>query len=301
MAMELASRLSDLRRLRHELLLGRSARLGRRPRLGFVPTMGALHAGHASLIRQMVAQCDVSAVSIFVNPRQFGPGEDLSRYPRPLEDDLELCAECGVELVFTPDPAEVYPPGFQTQVRLPALAERWCGASRPGHFDGVATVVLKLLELLRPDCAYFGEKDFQQLRLITQMVLDLGIETEITPSPTLREADGLALSSRNSYLSAAERSSAPQLHAALQAARGSFSAGERDPAVIEAVGRALLEYPGSPWQLDYFALVDSASLEPVTAARNGQRLLAAARLGQTRLIDNIALGAEGQPQSGEER
>ncbi len=283
---------AQLRELRREIVLGRSARLGRRPRVGFVPTMGALHEGHASLLRRMKVECDVCIASIFVNPLQFGPSEDLERYPRPLQADLDICAECGCDLVFTPDAGSMYPPGFQTSVRLPDLGSRWCGASRPGHFDGVATVVLKLFELTQPDRAYFGEKDFQQLRIIQQLSADLGLQLEVEGCPIVREADGLALSSRNAYLSAEERQTAPQLQQALQAMQQHFRSGERSSARLIEDGLHLLSWTegGNPlWQVDYLAIVEPLSLEPLETIEGPARVLAAAWLGRTRLIDNVEL------------
>ncbi|MCC7477237.1 pantoate--beta-alanine ligase [bacterium] len=291
---ELARSISQFRGLRREIVLGRSAGLGRRPRIGFVPTMGALHEGHASLLAQMREDCDVRIASIFVNPLQFAAGEDLDRYPRTLEADLELCAAQGVELVLAPEPAEMYPAGFQTRVQLPGLAQRWCGASRPGHFDGVATVVLKLFELVQPDLAYLGRKDYQQLRIIQQMAADLSLQTEVIGCPIVREADGLALSSRNSYLSEDERAAAPQLSRALEEMRAHFLSGEKDSARLIADGLHKLSWTegGNPrWQVDYLAIVDPLSLEPVATASEGDVLLAAAWLGRTRLIDNMELGA----------
>ena len=201
--------------------------------VGLVPTMGALHAGHVSLIDAARAADGFVVVSIFVNPTQFGPKEDLSRYPRPLERDLEMCGAAGVDLVFTPDAATMYPPGFRTFVEVNELSDVLEGASRPGHFRGVATVVLKLFNLVQPDRAYFGQKDAQQVRIIRQMVRDLNVPVEVVVRPTVREPDGLALSSRNQYLDAEQRRKAVALNEALEEAEATIRAGERDPVVIE--------------------------------------------------------------------
>src|SRR6516165_6920371 len=196
--------------------------------VGMVPTMGALHEGHLALVRRARAECDAVAVSIFVNPTQFGPNEDLNRYPRPLQRDLELCEKNGVDLVFHPQPAVMYPPDYHTFVEVTGLQDVLCGASRPGHFRGVATVVLKLFNLVQPDRAYFGQKDAQQVRVIQRMVTDLNVPVEVRVCPIVREADGLALSSRNDYLEAEERRRATMLYRALTEARRRIEAGERD-------------------------------------------------------------------------
>ncbi|HMP01012.1 MAG TPA: pantoate--beta-alanine ligase, partial [Gemmatales bacterium] len=201
-------------------------------RIGFVPTMGALHAGHASLIDLARAQAGFVVVSIFVNPAQFGPNEDFAAYPRPLEADLEVCQQHGADLAFVPSVAEIYPPGFQTFVEVADLERRWEGEQRPGHFRGVATVVLKLFNLVRPDVAFFGQKDAQQCRVVEQMVADLAVPVQIVIGPTIREADGLALSSRNVYLTPEQRRRAPALWQALNKGKELIESGERQAAVV---------------------------------------------------------------------
>ncbi len=257
--------------------------------IGFVPTMGALHAGHQSLIQRARAECDVVIASIFVNPLQFGANEDLSRYPRDLAGDQALLAAAGADALFITTPAEMYPPGFDTHVVPGTLAESLCGASRPGHFRGVLTVVAKLFHLVAPHVAYFGQKDFQQARLLQRMVVDLDFDLTVRMLPTLREVDGLAMSSRNRYLSAAERSQAPALQQALQAVRAAFDRGERSTTALAAVGRAALAST-SAFRLDYFEVRDDESLAVPERLGNGGVVAAAAFLGATRLIDNLLLG-----------
>jgi len=255
--------------------------------LALVPTMGYLHEGHLSLIREGRARAQRVAVSIFVNPAQFGPNEDLARYPRDLEGDVRKCGEAGASLVFAPeDPAEIYPPGFQTWVEVEELSQGLCGASRPGHYRGVATVVCKLLSLFRPQVALFGEKDYQQLKVIERMARDLEIAawTEIVGVPTVREADGLALSSRNAYLSAEERVRALSLSAALRAAAALHEGGERDASRLIAAARD--ELSDKVDRVEYVELVDADSLQPVQTVGGKVCLLIAAFVGKTRLIDN---------------
>ncbi len=259
--------------------------------IGFVPTMGALHAGHARLIETAAQHTQTVVVSIFVNPTQFGPHEDFDRYPRTLEADLEVCSRAGASLVFAPDATQVYPTGPNaTGVEVPHLGDVLCGAHRPGHFKGVATVVLKLLNIVSPDIAFFGEKDFQQLAIIRRMVADLNVPVEIRGVATVREPDGLALSSRNRYLSPADRRVAPVLWQALQAAATAARRGEDEPDAIRQILRATLE-SHSRVKLQYAEVVDAETLrsprrfEPQREAR----ALVAAYLGSTRLIDNIAL------------
>jgi pantoate--beta-alanine ligase len=260
--------------------------------VGLVPTMGALHEGHASLIRQARAATGYVVVTIFVNPTQFGPHEDLTRYPRPLETDLATCAACGADLAFVPSVETIYPPGFRTFVEVTGLQDVLEGASRPGHFRGVATVVLKLFNMVQPDVAWFGQKDGQQVRIIRQLVRDLDVPVEIRVGPTVREADGLALSSRNQYLDATARRHAPVLAAALEAARARITAGERDAAVIgRAMGDRIAATPGAV--LDYAAVVDADTLQPVTRLQGPILLAIAVRFGSTRLIDNIPVTVEG--------
>lgn len=258
--------------------------------LGFVPTMGALHAGHRALLDRMRAECDHAVCSIFVNPAQFGPNEDLARYPRPVEADLALCEAAGVDAVFLPERDEIYPAGSYTTINVSGLDDILEGAARPGHFAGVALIVTKLFNIVQPQRAYFGEKDYQQLCVIRRLTADLNLPMEIVPCPTVREADGLALSSRNVYLSSDERASAPRLHEALLAVRHTYLAGERDPARLVAAGATLLARArAARFELDYLVVVDSRTLAAVPEAYDDCRVLVAARLGSTRLIDNIPL------------
>ncbi|WP_091611619.1 pantoate--beta-alanine ligase [Micromonospora mirobrigensis] len=261
------------------------ARAGLTGTVGVVMTMGALHAGHETLLRAAREQADHVVVTIFVNPLQFGPNEDFDRYPRTLETDLEICRRAGADLVFAPSVADMYPNG-QPTVRLHPgpLGEDLEGLSRPGFFHGVLTVVMKLLQLTRPDLAFFGEKDYQQLTLVRRMVRDLDVPVEIVGVPTVREPDGLALSSRNRYLSPAERQVALTLSAALRAGASAAARGEDAGAVLAAAHRAF-DSPGA--RLDYLVLTD-ADLEPGPVA-GPARLLVAAWVGDTRLIDNIGL------------
>lgn len=254
--------------------------------VGLVPTMGALHEGHLSLIRAARADNDVVAVSIFVNPTQFGPREDLDRYPRDLEGDSVLCADAGADLIFCPSAEEMYPEPYSTWVEVEGLTDGLCGRSRPGHFRGVCTVVSKLLNICGPDRAYFGEKDVQQLAVVTRMVRNLDFPVEIVPCPTVRESDGLAMSSRNARLSPEERAQAPVLYRALRAACDRVRAGERDAAALERLIRSILaEAPLG--EVDYVEIVDAGDLRPVTTL-SGQTVMAlAVRFGDTRLIDNV--------------
>ncbi|NNN05229.1 MAG: pantoate--beta-alanine ligase [Elusimicrobia bacterium] len=255
--------------------------------VGFVPTMGALHDGHAALVRRAARECDRVIVSVFVNPLQFGPNEDFGRYPRALPADRRLVAAAGAAAVYAPSPAEMYPEGFRTHVEVEGLSDLYCGAYRPGHFRGVATVVLKLFNQVRPDRAYFGEKDFQQVVVLERMVRDLDVPVKIVRVPTVREADGLARSSRNAYLSREERAAAPALRAALEAGVQAARAPGAAPArAAAAVRRALSR---TPLRLQYAAVADALTLEPARDLRGPRRLLAAAYLGRTRLIDNVPL------------
>jgi len=255
--------------------------------VALVPTMGALHAGHLALVERAAELADTVVVSIFVNPLQFGPSEDLERYPRDLAADLTTLTDRGVALVFAPTVTEMYPDGApQTTLNGGRVAELFEGASRPGHFDGMLTVVAKLLGIVRPEVALFGQKDAQQLWLVQRMVADLDIATRIEPVPTVREADGLALSSRNRYLSPAERAAAPVLHRALEAAA---SAGSRGAEAARAAARRVLAQEPLV-AVDYLEVVDPRSFEPVDDGHHGPaRAIVAARLGSTRLIDNDAL------------
>jgi pantoate--beta-alanine ligase len=256
--------------------------------VGFVATMGALHAGHRSLLATARRESDLVVASVFVNPLQFGPAEDLASYPRDREADLAVLAAEGVDLAFVPPDEEMWPTPPDVRLRVGALADRLEGLVRPGHLDGVATVVAKLLHLVGPSRAYFGQKDAQQLAVIRRMVDDLAFPNQIVACPTVREPDGLAVSSRNAYLSAAERRRATALSEALRAGRDAFLAGERDPAAVEAAARDLLEdRPGV--EPDYVALVEEATFEPAKQAQAGQVLATAARVGRTRLIDNVIL------------
>ncbi|MBL8954258.1 MAG: pantoate--beta-alanine ligase [Myxococcaceae bacterium] len=253
------------------------------PTLALVPTMGFLHEGHLSLMREGVKRAGVCAATIFVNPTQFGPKEDLSRYPRDLEGDLAKCESAGVSLVYAPEPASVYPAGYQTYVTVDDVSQGLDGASRPGHFRGVATVVAKLLALFRPDVALFGEKDFQQLQVIKALTKDLELGVEIVGQPTVREADGLAMSSRNAYLSKEDRQKALGLSRGLFRARDSR---ERDAEKVKAMIRAEL----GEVREDYVAVVDSETLKPISKIEaRPARALVAAFVGTTRLIDNVAL------------
>lgn len=255
-------------------------------RIGLVPTMGALHAGHQALIRAARLQCDAVIVSIFVNPTQFGPTEDYSRYPRQLRRDQSLCRKEGVDVVFAPETAAMYPPGFQTAVSLPDLSQRWEGTSRPTHFQGVATVVTKLLCLTRPDRAFFGQKDYQQTVLVRRLASDLNIDCTVVVHPTVREPDGLALSSRNVFLTPAQRTVAPVLYQSLRAGAESIEGGIRSAdAVIRIMKRRLTDAPRA--KLDYLAVCDRATLAPLKMVREDCVLLGAIRLGRIRLIDNL--------------
>ncbi|HEX2325689.1 MAG TPA: pantoate--beta-alanine ligase [Chloroflexota bacterium] len=266
----------------------RGARQGVPEPLGLVPTMGALHEGHLSLLRQARAACATVAMSLFVNPTQFGPAEDLSRYPRPLQRDLDLARTAGVDLVFHPPVEEMYPPDFATAVEVGGPASRWEGEHRPGHFRGVATVVARLLGIVGPQVAYFGEKDWQQLQVVRRMVRDLAIPVQIAPCQIVREPDGLALSSRNVYLEPEQRQYATALSRALRTGQGRVAGGERDAlAVRQAIEAVLLDTPGL--RPDYVAVVDPESLEPLERLDRPARALIAARLGKVRLIDNAPL------------
>jgi pantoate--beta-alanine ligase len=269
--------------------LGEMVDRARRP-VGLVPTMGALHAGHVSLIEAARSNPFV-VVSIFVNPTQFGPNDDFARYPRPLERDLEVCAASGVDAVFTPDAATMYPPGFRTFVDVTELSDVLEGSSRPGHFRGVATVVLKLINIVRPDRVYFGQKDAQQVCIIQQMVRDLNLPVQVIARPTVREPDGLALSSRNRYLDADQRREAVALNEALAEAEALIRAGEREPAAVEAaMARRIGRARGAV--LDYAAALDADTLRPVTPLRGTLLLALAVRFGATRLIDNRLVQVE---------
>ncbi len=256
--------------------------------VGFVPTMGALHEGHAALLRRAASENETAVASIFVNPLQFGTGEDLGSYPRDLARDLEIAAATGIAHVFVPAVSEMYPQPVLTTVAVSGLTDAFEGAARPTHFAGVATVVTKLLSIIGPCRAYFGEKDYQQLAVVRRLVADLSLPVDVVGAATVREADGLALSSRNVYLSPAQRAAAPVLHRALLAARDLAVGGGADvAAVVAALAGPIDAEPEA--ELDYAALVDAATLEPATRVGGVQRLLVAAAFGTTRLLDNVAV------------
>ncbi len=257
--------------------------------VGLVPTMGALHEGHLSLIRRARGDCSRVYASIFLNPTQFGPNEDLSKYPRTFERDVEQLTDAGVDILFAPDTKEIYPAGFRSYVNVEGLSERLEGKSRPGHFRGVATVVLKLFEIMQPQFAYFGRKDAQQVRILQQMATDLNLNVEIVVCPVVREPDGLALSSRNTYLNAEERRAATALRRALDEARRELDAGTRDALQLQTtIRRVLSNQPLA--RIDYVEIVDSETFEPVASI--GPRpvyALLAVFIGKTRLIDNLLI------------
>ncbi|MBK7207633.1 MAG: pantoate--beta-alanine ligase [Elusimicrobia bacterium] len=256
---------------------------GRGETIGFVPTLGALHEGHRSLVRRARRENKRVVVSVFVNPTQFGPREDLARYPRPFRRDLALCRAAGVDAVFAPSAAGFYPPGFQTWVTVEELSQPLCGPFRPGHFRGVATVVLKLLNAAQPHRAYFGEKDFQQLRVVERLVRDLDVPVRVVPCPTVREQDGLALSSRNRYLTPAERRAAPHLRLALRTAAQVLRSRRNAPAAERAARAALAR--GGLRRIQYVSVVEPRTLRP-WEGRGPARIAAAIYVGRTRLIDN---------------
>jgi len=256
--------------------------------IGLVPTMGALHEGHTALVARARQECSRVIASVFVNPKQFGPKEDYKKYPRDLEKDAEKLAAVGVDALFAPEAADVYPPGFRTYVNVEGISERLEGGSRPGHFRGVATVVLKLFEIVQPHFAYFGRKDAQQVRIISEMARDLNLDAEIVVCPIVREADGLALSSRNAYLSAEERKAATVLHRALAAARNELASGVRDAMQLQTVMRRILE--GEPFaRVDYAEIVSADTFEPVVRVARPSYAVLAVFIGKTRLIDNLLI------------
>jgi pantoate--beta-alanine ligase len=257
-------------------------------RVGFVPTMGALHEGHIALVRRARDENDFVVVSIFVNPAQFGPNEDLSSYPRTFADDLDACLEAGVDLVFHPDADEMYPSGMSTSVRVGGMSEPLEGAHRPGHFDGVALVCSKLFNLVGTCRAYFGEKDAQQIRVIERMVADLDIPVEVVRCPTIRDVDGLAMSSRNRYLSTDERRRALSLSGALSSVEAGIANGERSVSVLLDEARRLLDADA----VDYFEIVDPTTLARVEVIDGPVLVCGAIRIGGTRLIDNITVGGK---------
>ncbi|MDI3465147.1 MAG: Pantoate--beta-alanine ligase [Nitrospira sp.] len=260
-------------------------------KIGFVPTMGALHEGHRALIREARLRCDALVSSIFVNPAQFGPQEDLAKYPRPILQDRALCRKEGVDVCFEPTVEAMYPSGFQTMVTLPAITRRWEGEVRPHHFSGVATVVTKLFGIVRPKMAIFGQKDFQQSALVRQLVKDLNLGVEIVVHPTVREEDGLAMSSRNVYLTQDERKRAVMLYKSLRAGAEAIGRGVTDgKAIGSAMAQVVKKEPAIT--IDYLAVCDPTTLEPLSTVRGKAVLLGAVRLGPVRLIDNILVVAK---------
>ena len=288
MSMHFVDSIRDSREILAELRLA-----GRR--IGLVPTMGNIHDGHLALLERCRSECDFSVVTIFVNPLQFGPEEDLRDYPRTLEQDQAVLARQGCDLLLHPATAEVYGehPELSTRVHVPELSERYCGASRPGHFDGVTTVVTRLLNIVQPDIAYFGLKDYQQFLLVRRLVADLGMTTRIAGVETMRESDGLAMSSRNLYLSKADRTVAPALHGALRDIALAITAGNRDFPQLVANAREQLAAAG--FKVDYLEICNAQTLRPATAEENNLVILAAALLGCTRLIDNLRLAIDQAP------
>jgi pantoate--beta-alanine ligase len=257
-------------------------------RVGLVPTMGGIHDGHLALVHAAREGCDRVVATLFVNPKQFGPSEDFTTYPRDGARDARLLADAGAELLFAPDVEEMYPQGFATRVSVSGVTEGLCGAHRPGFFDGIATVVCKLLMQALPDAAYFGEKDYQQLRMVQRMVADLAIPVDIVPVATVREADGLALSSRNDYLTDSERRNAPTLYRVLNAIATGLEGGKGSVADLTVWGRGELEGAGFG-PIDYLEVRDADTLRPVETLETPARVLAAAWLGKARLIDNVAV------------
>ena len=258
--------------------------------LGLIPTMGALHEGHVSLVRAAKQDCSPVVVSIFVNPMQFGPGEDLQKYPRTFERDAAALENLGVNYLFAPEASEMYPGGFRTSVNVEGLSDRLEGRSRPGHFRGVTTVVLKLFEIVQPQRAYFGRKDAQQLRIIRQMATDLNLDTQIITCPIVREPDGLAMSSRNAYLQGDARRAATVLYRALISAKKEIEAGQTEAArLVEIMSQVFNKEPNAA--LDYAEIVDAVTLEPVLSLRKSCLILVAAFIGKTRLIDNAQIEA----------
>ena len=257
-------------------------------RVGMVPTMGALHDGHRSLMRRARLSCDAVLVSLFVNPKQFGPQEDFARYPRAFRADAELCRQEGVDALYAPTLETMYPSGYQTRVTVREIAQRWEAAARPHHFEGVATVVTKLLTAARPDAAFFGQKDYQQAAVIRRLVADLDLDVTVQVCPTVREADGLAMSSRNAYLTPVQRKAATVLYAALRAGRDAVRRGVKEGSKVTRVMRVVVAREPLA-AVDYLALCDPTTLEPLRRAKTPAVFLGAIRLGRVRLIDNLLL------------
>lgn len=283
--MEIINRIPRMRSVSRKL-----RRDGRK--IGFVPTMGALHEGHLSLVRRARAMSDIVVVSIFINPIQFGRGEDFDQYPRDLARDAEMVSTRGVDYLFAPNIDEVYPEDFSSFVVVEELSDKLCGITRPGHFRGVTTVVMKLFNIIQPDFAFFGQKDAQQATIIKRMARDLCLDTEVVICPIVREPDGLAMSSRNAYLSADERKAATVLYRALQEARALYESGEREANKIIGAMRQMIEAEPLA-RIDYVAIVDNETLEPISTIGEDQQALIplAVYLGRTRLIDNIVLNS----------
>lgn len=256
--------------------------------IGFVPTMGALHQGHLSLMEHAKEESDIVIVSIFVNPSQFGPGEDLNQYPRDMEGDIEKTGSAGVDILFTPAPSEIYPEGFRTYVSVEGLSEILCGKTRPGHFRGVSTVVLKLFNIIKPHKSFFGQKDYQQTVIIRRMVKDLNVDTDIIVLPTVREADGLAMSSRNQYLKKDDRKAAAVIYRSLLQAGRLFESGVSGTERLRNTILSVLKEEPSV-HTEYISIINPETLEEETFAENGTVIVVAARIGNTRLIDNIIL------------
>jgi len=257
--------------------------------IGFVPTMGYFHKGHLSLVAEANKNCDITVVSIFVNPSQFGPNEDFSSYPRDLQRDLELLNQYKVDYVFNPTPDQMYPAGYKTWINVEELSSILCGASRPGHFRGVATVITKLINIIKPSLMFMGEKDFQQIVVLQTMLKDLNFHTQIHPCPIIREADGLAMSSRNVYLNSEQRQQALCLSLAIKQAQEQYKQGIDDPQILKKNAFDLIIRAGG--RIDYIKFVDSVSLQEVKQAKDDTRILLAVFIGKTRLIDNAALGS----------
>lgn len=258
--------------------------------VGFVPTMGYLHRGHLSLIQASKRECDITVASIFVNPAQFAPKEDLSTYPRDIERDLKELEKLGTDYVFIPSEGMIYPEGFGTWVEVKRLSEILCGNSRPGHFKGVCTIVLKLINIVRPDIMFMGEKDYQQLMILRKMLEDLNLRTKIMACPIVREADGLAMSSRNSYLGTADRALALSLYKALVQTKKAVAAGKMDTHMLIALAKQTIRIAGA--NVDYVEILDSRDLSEQESINEHSRMLIAAYVGKTRLIDNISLNSE---------